>query len=182
VRQRQSHQLLFVGDRTRPYKNFLTLLEAMARVDTSVRLECFGTGATDAEQATIDRLGLHERVVWRAGDDDALRDAYQAARAVVCPSLLEGFGLPVLEAMVNGCAVVCSELDVFREVHGGAALEFDPSDVDSMAAALNVAFRDDDGWTQLRARGFERVAMFPWSKTVDQTVEAYGALVRGQSG
>ena len=180
-RQRRSEQLLFVGDRTRRYKNFATLLEAMAKADRSIRLECFGSGPTAEEQATIDRLGLHHRVAWRAGDDDALVEAYRAARAVVCPSLLEGFGLPVLEAMANGCAVVCSELDVFHEVHGGTALEFDPNDVDSMAAALNTAFRDDDRWTQLRASGFERVAMFSWASTVDKTIEAYRPVVQGRS-
>jgi glycosyltransferase involved in cell wall biosynthesis len=179
-RQQQSTQLLFVGDRTRRYKNFSTLLEAMARVDATIRLECFGGAPTEAELAAIDRLGLHDRVRWRSGDDDALLAAYGAARAVVCPSLLEGFGLPVLEAMANGCVVVCSQLDVFREVHGGVALEFDPDDVESMAAAVSSAFGDDDRWSQLRARGFDRAAMFSWASTVEQTIEAYQALVQRQ--
>jgi glycosyltransferase involved in cell wall biosynthesis len=176
ARQRQSDHLLFVGDRTRAYKNFSSLLTALTRIDDSIRLDCFGSNPTAAEQGEVQRLGLQHRVRWRRGDDAALVEAYRGARALVCPSLLEGFGLPLLEAMVNGCPVICSHLDVFSDVHGGSALAFDPQCVESMATAMQQIFQDDDRWAELRTSGLQRVANWSWDSTVDHTVDAYDGL------
>jgi glycosyltransferase involved in cell wall biosynthesis len=107
-----------------------------------------------------------------------LEDLYRRARIVAFPSLDEGFGMPVLEAMVHGAAVVASRRSAIPEVAGDAAILVDPTDVAELAEALkqvavNTADRDE-----LVARGRARAAMFTWESAVEQTWAVYRELCR----
>jgi glycosyltransferase involved in cell wall biosynthesis len=120
------------------------------------------------------QAGLDARVHVRGGVAlAALVALYARAEALVFPSLYEGFGLPVLEAMASGCPVIASNLTALPEVTGDAALSVDPRDLDALAAAMrriagDPALRDD-----LRSRGLARAAEFTWERTARETIEAY---------
>jgi glycosyltransferase involved in cell wall biosynthesis len=107
--------------------------------------------------------------------DDRLPGLYAGARALVMPSLYEGFGLPVLEAMASGTPVVAADRAALPEVAGGAALLFDPDDTEAAAQALVRVLGDADLAASLRDRGLARAAEFTWHATarqVDAVVES----------
>lgn len=101
---------------------------------------------------------------------------YARARIFAFPSLDEGFGMPLLEAMAAGVPVVTSNRSALPEVAGDAALVVDPFDTDSLAEALRKLTRDPDLRGQLAKRGMERAALFTWEKAVAETWRVYGSL------
>lgn len=172
--------LLFVGERT-PHKNFGTLVRAYAgepRLQSEFDLACFGGGAlTDDERQLFHRLGGKPgRLLWAEGGDDLLARYYQHAAAFVMPSLYEGFGLPVLEAMARDCPVCCSRAGSLPEVAGDAAVYFDPHDPEEMASAILRAAGDPLLQRELRRKGRERLAEFSWARCAELTLEAYRSL------
>lgn len=104
---------------------------------------------------------------------DELPGLYAGAMALVFPSLYEGFGLPVVEAMAASCPVICSEAGALREVAGGAAATFGALDADGMALAMR-RMDDDRPWRQAWIRkGTARAAGFSWRKTAADTLQLY---------
>lgn len=103
-------------------------------------------------------------------DDDELAALYQGASCFVFPSLYEGFGLPVLEAMAASCPVVTSNSSSLPEVAGNAAELVDPTDVDEMVSAVEKVLNDPEKYTQL---GLSRVKKFTWDSHLDSLVEVY---------
>lgn len=124
-------------------------------------------------------LGVAEHVVFTGFVDDAdLRMLYSAARACVCPSLYEGFGFTVLEAMACGTPVVCSHTTSLPELAGNATLYFDPHDPDEMASQLSRAFSDDALCVSLIEQGRQNVQRFNWAETARQTLAVYHQALR----
>jgi glycosyltransferase involved in cell wall biosynthesis len=168
--------LLFVGGRA-DYKNFDALLEAFGRSGSlcrRFRLVCFGGGAwTEGEQRRIATLGLSGRVLLWSGDDAALGRAYRGATAFVLPSLYEGFGLPLLEAMCQDCPVLCARAGSLPEIAGDAAAYFDPESTESIQATLETACADDARLASLRLLGRERLPLFSWERCARETAEVY---------
>jgi len=106
-----------------------------------------------------------------------LRVLYGLARAVVYPSLWEGFGLPVIEAMACGCPVVTSGVSALPEVAGGAALLVDPTATEELAAAIERVWTDDSLRSDLVARGRTRARAFTWERTARETLAVYERVV-----
>ena len=155
----------------RPHKNLLRLLEAVALLDERPVLVLPGYPtpheAELRERAT--ELGLDAVFpAWLPAAD--LEGLYAQAAAFVFPSLAEGFGLPVLEAMARGVPVACSDRSSLPEVAGDAAVLFDPEDPRAIAAAIERALADAD---RLRAAGRARAAAFTWERTAELTAAAY---------
>jgi len=111
--------------------------------------------------------------------DEDLPAVNAAATVAVLPSLYEGFGLPVLEAMACGTPVVCSNVSSLPELGGDAARYFDPADVEAMVAALEKVLADGALRDEMRRRGLEQAARFSWKRTARETRALYERLIDG---
>ncbi len=172
--------LLYVGQRG-AQKNFGVLIDAFARsarLRGGVRLLCFGGGVfTAAEHKRLAAAKLDRQVVQVEGDDSALAAAYRHALALVFPSLYEGFGLPLVEAMALGCPVLAADCAPLREVGGPAAEYVDPLDPDAWAHALETFAGDATARATLRALGRLHAARFSWEACALRTHGVYGELI-----
>jgi glycosyltransferase involved in cell wall biosynthesis len=156
-----------------PHKNLPRLLEAVALMESKPTLVLVGHAGRDSEalRARVDELGLGDRVRMTGWlEDEELEGLYAMADAFAYPSLHEGFGLPVLEAMRRGVPVACADATSLPEVVGDAALLFDPLSVDAIAAACDRVLRDPG---DLRERGRERAALFGWDRTARAALDSY---------
>jgi glycosyltransferase involved in cell wall biosynthesis len=168
----------------KPYKNVACLVRAFAtiaaaRPDVQLLLIGGDGGARDL----IGRLGVADRVrITRSVGDTELRTLVRGASVFVVPSLVEGFGMPVLEAMALGTPVVISDTPALREVAGAAALAFDARQPASLAAALTKMLDGEGLSSRMSAAGRERARQFDWAKTAEQTLAVYGRLLRSGGG
>jgi len=103
---------------------------------------------------------------------------YNAARLMVFPSLFEGFGIPVVEAMACGCPVACSNTTSLPELIADAGATFDPTSVDDLADAIRIAWNDETARARMRTAGLNRVRRFDWNTTAHQTLGVYERAVR----
>lgn len=162
----------------RPHKNLMALLEAVAAMPAQRRPVLVIPGyATPHEQQLRERaqaLGIGDDVRflgWVSGAE--LEGLYALASVFVFPSLYEGFGLPVLEAMRRGVPVACSNRSSLPEVAGEAALLFDPEDPRAITAAVERVLLDPAEAQRLRTAGHEQAARFTWAATARATVASY---------
>ena len=166
---------LFVGT-FEPRKNLQTLLQALALTPPQLKLIIVGeAGWVENEPARLAQaLGLQDRVAFAGRVSDAeLDELYRQARVFVFPSLSEGFGLPVLEAMARGVPVICSNAGALPEVTGDAALLHAPTDAPALAHHLNRLWFDEAVWTDYRGRSLQRAAQFSWQHAAEQTLDIY---------
>jgi alpha-1,3-rhamnosyl/mannosyltransferase len=172
----QDGYLLFMGT-IEPRKNLPRLLQAVelagSRIGPLVIVGADGWGS--------DEVARHIEKLQRAGrlsylgyvPDDARPALITGARAFVYPSLYEGFGLPVLEAMACGVPVLASNVSSLPEVVGDAGLLVDPYDVDVIARGMVRLWQDEALRHELSRRGLERARGFSWERTASQTLSAY---------
>ena len=179
--------LLHVGT-LQPRKNLERLLEAFARLDGELQLVLAGKRGWlyDRIFRRVEELGLGDRVLF-AGHvpQEDLPALMSGARLLAMPSLYEGFGLPVVEAMACGTPVVCSNASSLPEVAGHAALLVDPLDVEALAATMERVLGDDKLRAELIERGFERARKFSWERCAHETLavlEEAGGLLGGGEG
>ena len=169
-----------------PRKAHDVLIRAFAAAGTD-QMRLVFAGPTDGRAAELERLasslGVGDRlVILGRVDDSTLAGLYRRATLLCMPSLAEGFGLPVLEAMAAGLPVVASDLPAVREVAASAAVLVAPGDVDSLAAALADVAADGPLRETLRRRGWERAARFTWEAAAEATVKAYRAALTDGAG
>ena len=172
--------VLFVGNEA-PRKNLATLLKALAilkEADAAVRLIKVGGAGQPryraAFQQQVEALGLQEFTVLVGEVAEAdLPLFYSAADVFVLPSYVEGFGLPVLEAMACGTPVVCSNAGALPEVVGEAGRMVDPRDPDLLASTIVSVLDDSVQRGRMSERGMAQAARFSWEKTAEQLVQVY---------
>jgi glycosyltransferase involved in cell wall biosynthesis len=155
----------------RPHKNLLRLIEAAQPLeDVVLVIAGYSTDHEDELRAFADPA----RVRLLGWVHDADREGlYALASVFAFPSLYEGFGLPVLEAMARGVPVVCSNTPALAEVAGDAALQFDPLATDDITAALRRVRGDSQQAERLRLAGRERAALFSWDRAARLTLDVY---------
>jgi glycosyltransferase involved in cell wall biosynthesis len=166
-----------------PHKNLMRLLGALALIDADRRPLLVAPGyPTPHEQDLRSRaaeLGIERDVRFLGWISAAeLEGLYAAASCSVFPSLAEGFGLPVLEAMVRGVPVACSARGSLAEVAGDAALLFDPESEQAIAEAMRNLLGDPALRDRLRTAGRAQAARFTWSATADGTLASYERALR----
>lgn len=161
-------------------KNIARLVEAFESVDASWRLVIAGSAGYGSREilARIDESRARERITVTGyvtpGD---LAGWYSKASIFAFPSLDEGFGMPILEAMAAAVPVLTSNRSALPEVAGDAAILVNPEDTDELAEALrNLTIREELR-NQLAARGLERAKLFTWEKAVDETWKVYRKLL-----
>ncbi len=154
--------ILHVGN-SRPHKNVGRLLEAFRRLDCpGLHLVIVGSRGTRLP-SQLERPEFRERVVCLDGlDDGELASIYRGALLLALPSLMEGFGLPVLEAMACGTPVVASRAGALPEVAGDAAVYVDPFDVEDIRRAMERVLCDGELQGRMRALGIERARRYSW--------------------
>jgi glycosyltransferase involved in cell wall biosynthesis len=162
----------------RPHKNLLALIGAFARIPAERRPLLVLPGYPTWHEAELRSRAATAGVVedvrflsWLSGEE--LEGLWALAEAFVFPSLYEGFGLPVLEAMARGVPVACSNASSLPEVAGDAALLFDPHQESAIADALERLLGEPALRESLRTRGLARVREFTWERTARLTLESY---------
>lgn len=171
--------VLYVG-MNKPHKNLERLVQAWAGLpgarDGSEHLVIAGRSDPryPGARSLASQLGLADSVIFSGDVAEAdLPALYSGATLFVFPSLYEGFGLPVLEAMACGAPVVCSSTPALLEVAGDAALTFDPLEVVAQTAALDRALSDPELRVRLRQHGLARAHQFSWQRAARETRNAY---------
>jgi glycosyltransferase involved in cell wall biosynthesis len=186
VRQRYqlpAQYLLFVGT-LEPRKNLTTLLHAYAMLRAeacAVDFKLVVAGRTGWLYAdvfdTVKTLALEDEVIFTGFVADAdLPDLYRGAQALVFPSLYEGFGLPILEAMASGVPVITSHTASMPEVAGDAAILVDPHDPQAIAEGIARVLAEDRLRQALIQKGLARARCFTWDSVAHKTLELYAAL------
>ena len=190
-RIRQQYQLpdqyiLYMGT-LEPRKNIERLVQAFAQLCRMPGMEhyCLVLAGKRGWQydtifAQMQQLGLEDRIVCTGYVDEADKAAvYQMAEVFVFPSLYEGFGMPILEAMAAGVPVVTSNVSSMPEVAGDAALLVDPLNVSELTEAIYKLLTDEALRQQCVARGYERCRLFTWERSADTLVQMYHDMMQG---
>jgi alpha-1,3-rhamnosyl/mannosyltransferase len=178
--------LLCVGT-LEPRKNLVRTVRAYAALPASLRerFPLVVVGAIGWQEsdivAELERLShkRQARVLYYV-DDEELAALYAAARAVLYPSLYEGFGLPIAEAMASGSPVLTSNVGCMREIAEGAGLLVDPTDVAGIADGMRRLIEDEAECEARRAAGLRRAAQFTWQRCAEATLEVYRQVLRAE--
>jgi glycosyltransferase involved in cell wall biosynthesis len=173
-----ARQVLLSLSAKRPHKNLAALIGALARIPAERRPLLVLPGYPTWHEAELRERAASAGVAgdvrflgWVSGAE--LEGLWTIADVFVFPSLYEGFGLPVLEAMARGVPVACSNASSLPEVAGDAALLFDPRDESAIAGAVERLLGDPDEAGRLRARGRERARSFTWERTARLVLDSY---------
>lgn len=175
---------LSTGNRL-PHKNFPVLLRAWAGIPGDMRplLVITGSHGEDPLRPLVGELGLDGDVLltsWVSTED--LETLYQCAVLYVCPSLFEGFGLPLLEAMQRGCPVLASDIPVLREIGGDAVRYVDATSPETLRAGIVAALSDAASLRRLGTEGQIQAARFSWPDTARATADSYRRALRSTKG
>ncbi len=171
--------LLFVGN-PKPHKNLDNVVKAYGRAlqmhDSGADLVCVGdrSGAEFKIRQRAEQLGVGGRVhLLGHVEDEVLPAIYQGAQLFLYPTLYEGFGLPVVEAMASGLPVITSNTSALKEVAEGYSQLVNPLDVKEMARVIAKCMSDSEYRDELAKLGKRRADDFRWARTAEQTLEVY---------
>jgi len=169
--------ILYTGS-LKPHKNIRTLLEAFARIKNRTEFQLAFAGESFAKYEYIDTC-IREQGI--AGDVVELGQisrrnlaiAYRASAVVVLPSLYEGFGFSVLEAMASGTPAIGARAASIPEVMGDAGILFDPYDIENLTSELQNILQDSTMRSEIVRKGFKNVSRFSWERCAEQTFQIY---------
>lgn len=171
--------ILYVGTYL-PHKNLPTLIRAFGRLvakgNSSLNLVLAGKKGRNAEniESLVEKLGLNRRVQMPGFvPDEDLPQLYGSCSVFVFPSLYEGFGLPMLEAMACGVPVIAARSSCLMEVGGDAAVYFDPASDEALADALERTLKNDGLRHDAVRQGFVQAAKFTWRRVAERTLRGY---------
>jgi glycosyltransferase involved in cell wall biosynthesis len=176
-----SNRILYVGKRSN-YKGFKTLLSVMPilkDVDPSIKLLAVGGGGFDAEESNYIRLHDLQNIVSQEDlSDEELCFEYRNCIATVVTSEIEGFGLPLIEAMAQNALVVATDIPVFNEIGLNGFLKFPFGDSISLIKILRKIVENPAEFMKVRALGYEISQKYTWNKSARQMDEIYARLLK----
>jgi glycosyltransferase involved in cell wall biosynthesis len=181
--------VLFVGgfDRRKNLERLLQAYKLLLAREHREKLFLVGSAGQNRKlyydmPELIKTYDLENHVEIKSGvDDDQLAQLYASARILVMPSIIEGFGLPVLEAMACGCPVACSNVASLPEVGGHAAHYFDPYNIQEMADCMERVLTSENLRQEMIAKGLEQVKKFSWLKAGEQVYEVLQKVASNKS-
>lgn len=168
--------IFYVGHRW-AYKNFLLTIqvfEALLKTYPDLYFVCAGGGVFNEEEKQFFRnLNIEDKVLHCGSTDEVIRSGYINATIFIYPSLYEGFGIPILEAMELGCPVVCSDSSCFPEVAGQAAVYFSPKNFGDMFQSVDKLLQNQDIRNKYIEKGYERVKLYSTERMARETQSVY---------
>jgi glycosyltransferase involved in cell wall biosynthesis len=173
--------ILAVG-KISPRKNLDVVVRSLKKLQSRIphHLVTVGGNGWDFQEvkSLVYSLGLADRVHFLGYvSDEQLLALYTKSTLFIYPSLFEGFGLPVLEAMAAGCPVITSNLSSLPEVAGQAAMLVDPHNVEEVAASIEIVCNNLSYANELRDKGRERASRFSWKQCAEETARVYSKLI-----
>lgn len=169
--------LLFVGERYR-YKNFILAYTKSNRLKKDFDILCFGGNSFTSEEINFFKeFRISQNIKQINGSDLELNYVYKKARCFIFPSLYEGFGLPLLEAMNMDCPVICSDTSCFSEVTNNAAAMFDPNNIENIIHEIEDVVYDEQKFSDLIIKGRNNIKNFSWQKCAEQTLKVYNSIL-----
>ena len=177
--QINSKYLLYVGQ-ARPHKNLARLVEAFAKIKGDYQLILVGKldKYYRQTQRLIEEKGLEKRVILTGFvNDRQLQALYAGATIYVMPSLVEGFGLPPLEAMAAGLPVLASDIVVFREILGEAVGYFKPENIKNIQKIIEIYLKNSKKRQELIKKGNKQILKYRWQLTAEQTLRVYEEII-----
>lgn len=167
----KAYQIVYTGN-LYPHKNISLLIEAVERLKINLKIIC-------ARSVFENRLPKSEYVEYLGRlTDQEMIEVYKKSQAFVFPSLIEGFGLPGLEAMAVGLPVVAARASCLPEIYEDAALYFDPYDVNDLILKIKSVLEDDNIKNNLIKKGFSRVKKYSWAKMAKETWGIYQSILK----
>jgi glycosyltransferase involved in cell wall biosynthesis len=173
--------ILYVGGR-REYKNFDNFIKAYSiskKINKEFTIVAFGGEKFSKKDSDlIKKYNLDKnQFSFISGDAKLLQSLYLTAKLFVYPSLYEGFGLPILEAMANNCPTICSNTSSIPEVAGSAVKYFDPSDPENISDCMEKVIFNSSISSELIIAGLNQTKLFTWKKCAEQTIDVYKKIL-----
>jgi len=177
-----SNFFLYIGSRKR-YKNFISLIKAFKKnkeIYNTHKIICVGGGNllnSEIKKLKEENIDLKKIIFYPSNDDNLLYNLYKKASALIYPSLYEGFGMPIVEAMSLGCPVICSNTSSLPEVYGNAALTFCPSSENELSKKMEEITFDSACREKIINLGFNQSKNFSWEKCAKETLSVYKKII-----
>jgi glycosyltransferase involved in cell wall biosynthesis len=171
---------LYVGNRHNRFKNFEKFIRAFALLsekNKDIRLVCTGAPFNQYEMSLFEKLRIFNRCCSIFASEMQMHQLYRDALFFVYPSLTEGFGMPILEAMQCGCPNVLAKASCFPEIAQNAAEYFDPQSIDNIYEVMDYVYQNESLRKKIRDKGFQRVQDFSWEKSAAQHYALYKSLI-----
>lgn len=171
--------LLYVGERY-GFKNFARFIQAFALISDKhpdLRLICTGRAFSEEEKNQIETLHIQDRLVQILANEQTMARLYRDAEMFVYPSYSEGFGMPLLEAMVYNCPVVVSNASCLPEVAGDAGVYFNPFQIEDMAEKIESLLTTPSLREEMIAKGIKQLEKFSWEKSAQEHLAVYQSLM-----
>jgi len=168
--------IMYIGNREAPYKNFWNMIENLDQFFTSnieFSLVCVGAAFTVTESAKMKKYSWNKRVTALRVDESELFSIYKNSLCLIFPSLYEGFGFPLLEAMKAGCPILASDTSCLPEIAAGGAKYFNPVTFTGFAENLKSIIEDSDQKKNMLEKQAIRLNDFSWKKTAYETYDCY---------
>jgi len=176
----QQPYVFFAGGGRSLNKNFEHLVQAFSILKekyNDILLVCSGADFTEAEKKLLAFWNVQDNVKHFYASEQQMAQLYHDALMLVVPSYYEGFGFPVLEAMLYDCPVVLSNASCLPEIAGDAGLYFDPYNADEMFERMEMMVKNDDLRKQYASKGQQRIQSFSWDKCAEEHLKVYNSLI-----